>query len=594
MNSIDLIYRAFTDYRKTTADSRDCIVRRNAVVKSDPESDRIEVTLNECFIDEDWVEAIERGLVHIEKALSEERQFIRSNGEVIPIEKVKHVSRDSVEHLAKHSNLLTRKSEGRDIIPDELYTVERLSDYAVYENRFLYMLLCYLRDFITLRYEKILELTNTYNGTLTLKKTIRYGKQSMTFDLKLTDERRDDEYLREHNGAADILGRIDLILKTVVLFLSTPLMGEVAKAPMLKPPVTKTNVLKMNKNFKGAVALYDFVAAYDKAGYTSVTKKKVIHPFPDGTADEIAELVTLSSFFAYEYGLGIGHELKRAYEAEEERRKEEELKRREEKFRQLRRRIKEMGADAEEYILLLEQKIRKLESAETRLAGAEKEIERLTAESDGLRTHIDGLNRRISDAEAEILSTVTRHAEEIAELGRAHESELERITSAYAEEKAEAERLHTAETERLKIAHAESVSAIRNEERAERERLSERLGAEAEKNLTRAETAERAYSELDGKYKRLDESKLLTEAKYNAVRAEHGLMTEADDFTDEESFGEIERQYNVFKSFFDAEWKKTKKKIRRSVLSEAKEKQRRQTEEKRAGKNGEKPSDRNG
>ena len=44
---------------------------------------------------------MEKGLVHIEKAIKEERQFIRSNGEVLPIEKIKHVSKESIEHLAK-------------------------------------------------------------------------------------------------------------------------------------------------------------------------------------------------------------------------------------------------------------------------------------------------------------------------------------------------------------------------------------------------------------------------------------------------------------------------------------------------------------
>ena len=42
------------------------------------------------------------------KAIKMERQFIRSQGEVVDIEKVKIVSRDSVEHLARHSNMITR------------------------------------------------------------------------------------------------------------------------------------------------------------------------------------------------------------------------------------------------------------------------------------------------------------------------------------------------------------------------------------------------------------------------------------------------------------------------------------------------------
>ena len=106
----------------------------------------------------------------MEKAIAEERQFIRNNGEVVPIEKVKRVSRDSVEHLSRHSNLITKKSTGDNLIPEQLYTVERLNDYAVYENRFLYMLLTYLNEFIGMRYMRILDLTNTYQGSLDLEK----------------------------------------------------------------------------------------------------------------------------------------------------------------------------------------------------------------------------------------------------------------------------------------------------------------------------------------------------------------------------------------------------------------------------------------
>lgn len=141
---LDIYYRALTDLRRHTKEDRDCEARRKSISSADTANDNIEVIKTNCIIEEDWIDAIEKGLVHVGKALGEERQFIRSNGEVIPIEKVKQVSKDSVEHLARHSNLLTRKpEEGRNIIPDQLYTVERLSDFAVYENRFLYMLLCF-------------------------------------------------------------------------------------------------------------------------------------------------------------------------------------------------------------------------------------------------------------------------------------------------------------------------------------------------------------------------------------------------------------------------------------------------------------------
>ena len=134
MDINDIYYRALSEYRNVTAKERRLEKRRKAIAAAG--GDRIEIVTVNCIIEEDWIEAIEKGLVHVEKAINEERQFIRSNGEVVPIEKVKNVSKDSVEHLAKHSNLLTKKTEGEDIIPDSLYTVERLADYAVYENRF--------------------------------------------------------------------------------------------------------------------------------------------------------------------------------------------------------------------------------------------------------------------------------------------------------------------------------------------------------------------------------------------------------------------------------------------------------------------------
>ncbi|MFQ7036464.1 MAG: DUF2357 domain-containing protein, partial [Candidatus Borkfalkia sp.] len=163
MGQLDRLFRAFTDYRKNTKEERDCKRARRSVSRANADADRLQVVRTECEVENDWIDAIEEGLVFIGKAIAEERQFIRSNGEVQDIEKVKSVSRESVEHLARHSNLFTKdRGEGEDIIPDRLFTVERLTDYAVYENRFLYMLLCYLRDFIAYRYEKIVALTSMY------------------------------------------------------------------------------------------------------------------------------------------------------------------------------------------------------------------------------------------------------------------------------------------------------------------------------------------------------------------------------------------------------------------------------------------------
>ena len=142
MSQLNLYYRAFREYRKYTLADKACVKQRQQFKNSPTEDDKLETIRTVCIIDEEWVQKIEEGLPFVEKAIAEERQFIKNEGEVLDIEKIKRVSKDSVEHLARHSEMITHlPKDGGDIIPDKIYMVERLSDYAVYENRFLYMLL---------------------------------------------------------------------------------------------------------------------------------------------------------------------------------------------------------------------------------------------------------------------------------------------------------------------------------------------------------------------------------------------------------------------------------------------------------------------
>jgi hypothetical protein len=65
------------------------------------------------------------------------------------------------------------------------------------------------------------------------------------------------------------------------MLLMTPLMKEVAKAPLISPPITRTNVLRMDNNFKYAVELYDYLVAYEGDGYTIEQRDVEQKPFAD-------------------------------------------------------------------------------------------------------------------------------------------------------------------------------------------------------------------------------------------------------------------------------------------------------------------------
>ena len=550
MNELDTYYRALLELRNTTNNVRRCAMLNAAIAAADTEDDKIVVTRANCTVDEDWICAIEEGLIHIEKAIKEERQFIQSNGEVVPIEKVKNVSKESVQHLAKHGNLITHVPEDeKDILPDKLYTVERLNDYTVYENRFLYMLLCYLRDFVTLRYNKILDLTNKYDGALSMNKTVSSAKRKLSFVIDLKEERHDDRYLSNSNKSKPLIDRIDIILKTILAFLSTPLMEYSSKVAMLKPPITKTNVLKMDNNFKGAVKLYDFIIAYDKAGYTVEDEVLTLSPFNDNLASELADCTALISFITYEHGLGIAPELKERYTESENRRRLEELRKRTEQLEALSRRLKKSEVSVEEYILSLEKHIRALDAECSKIESLRAEISAMKEAERGYIRQINELNELNDALNEKLLEEQQSHLLEKAALQKQHRVEIDALCKTHKDE------LRAADERR------ESELAAMGLQMREREaKLAEEIaGEKAVTCSVREELAQktREYNEL---YERL----LLAEAVANGIRAER--KDELGDYTDKESFDELERQYNAFRSFYKSEWQRTKKKIRKNTL----------------------------
>ena len=560
MNMTDLLYRAFCDYRKNTKDDRDCEKRRRAAARAGA-GDALEIDETVCEIEDDWIEAIEEGLVYIGKAIEEERQFIRSNGEVVPIEKVKNVSRESAEHLSRHGEFITRR-QGEDIIPDKLYTVERLNDYTVYENRFLYMLLCYLRDFISYRYSKITEHSNTYRGRLAVNKTVDTGSRQTVVSLRMEDIRKNDALMRERSGVKEKLFRIDSALKTVHLLLGTPLMQELAKVPVLKPPVTETNVLKMDKNFKGAMRLYYFLVSYQKDGFTVRQNTRRFNPFSEAVADEFSEAEELLSFLMYAHGMQIEEELQRAYAEEEERRRREEERKKEERFRSLRKRISESGKGAEEYMLLLESRCRAFEREVSSLTEACARNEQQLAEAE---KSISELELGLRESRCALEEAVNAHREEKHRLEEECRAAVSDLENRYGEE------LRT-----LKEEHSGELAALRKEreqERAERERAfaeeRARLNGERENAEEKFSAAERQRIKAEGDAARLEKEKTLAEARLNALKSEYGAFAAEEDFTSMEQFDEIERQYRVFREFFKKEWRKAKKRIRKEALADA-------------------------
>lgn len=589
----DIYYRAFKAYRKQTKENTACEKERRAVAEAGKESDKLLATKYLCRIDEDWIKAIEEGLEFVEKAVAEERQFIRTNGEVVPIEKVKKISKDSVEHLAKHSDMITHVPEEEDalLVPDKLYMVEKLSDYAVYENRFLYMMLTYIKSFIEFRIEKIEKLRRTYVGDMAVNKEIKTKKRTLKIKTEIYEERTDNPYPVPDEKSANLVKRIHDCRSIIDALLDTDLMTQVAKTPMIKPPIVKTNVLKMNNNFKNALALYDYIASYKGEGFTYEEVKFDFAPFSEKVADEFAEAANLTSFLAYKTGNDIESLLQAEYEEEERRLKEEEAQNLLKRLQRLKKRALESNKTMEEYMLLLEERNRRLEKDNEELSALRREVENLKKDIETLAREKNELNRQIGELtsaleekEQEIIRLNQKYIEDMSAAKAEHEAEIAKISAEH-EEAVTALKAEFADELSKTIEEHESRAA---ELKAETETLNSRLAetvrdcdnkiAEINAKLLGLQDIEGKvageyevkYAALEKEYKRnikeLKEETALIRGELDGIRAEQGKLIPSADYSSRERFIELENEYLAFHKFFKSQWEYTKKEIRKTIL----------------------------
>ena len=259
-----------------------------------------------------------------------------------------------------------------------------------------------LNEFIFFRLDKIDQLRKTYVGNMSYHKEIKTKKREFFFETRLYEKRLDNPYPVPDEKAEKLIERIKNCQQIVNALLNTNLMVEVSKTPMIKPPITKTNVLKMNNNFKRSLALYNYIVEYKGAGYTANEIVKEYAPFADKIADELVELGSLTSFLTYKYGNDLSESLENEYQAEEERRRRIEADKLAEQIKKLKRRVVESGMGLEEYMVALEKRNRMLEADSQELLICKNHILELNAQIDGLKQEIVELNRKIEELKLEI------------------------------------------------------------------------------------------------------------------------------------------------------------------------------------------------
>ena len=469
--------------------------------------ERLDATRYTCTVETDWIERIEGALHYLEKAIMENRQFILQNGNTVMIEQAKRISKSSVEHLAHRaeSEMITRAPEpGKDLIPDKIYIVENTDNYAVYENRFLYMLLIDLQDFVDSRYSGIVKTWNSFSSALQMDRVVRFGKRTMEYSISLREKAENDETTSFDSRTAEMLERIRRIQQEITSLLNMPLMKEVSRAPLLKPPITRTNILRMDTNFREAVALYDFLVEYHKDGYNVEELHQTMEPLSTEALEDFSEILAGLSYLTYRHGGKLQEEMDRDYLLEERILKELRDKEIIAHLAELKKNLAASGESLEQYLLALEQRNAELEKDRAR----QRVLEGMVLERDQTIEQQRDICRKLELSVGEL-------EQEIAEQEGA-----------------------------LKRREAQLLQEI------------ERIG----------EAHRRVVEEKDERIAQLSEEVDLLRAQLHGLRQKQGSLTDDAYYSTKEGFAELEREYAAFKRFFEAEWKQTKKSIRKKTL----------------------------
>ncbi len=579
MDEFDITYGALKEYQDKTNSVEEIRAFLEAMHNENNRDESLECSSSICKIDRDWVDEISRGLPFVIDAVMENRQFVRSDGEVVPIEKVRTVGKDTVVDLSKHSNYITRDpaSTNGKIIPDKLMMPQKDNDFAIYENRFLYSLLIYLSQFIEIRLNEIIKITGQYEAKTKIKKTLSTPMRKLSFELNFSDVHLNDPFASKRSSSLEAINTIKACLNQTKSLLMTPLMKEVSKAAMVHPPIVKTNIFRFDHNFKESLALYNFLQSYDKKGFTVEHVTTKISPFPNKMSENFAILAYLCGYMTYVYGNKIEDSLKKNYLEEEKRKKEAENKKFLADLQRISKNIKESSLSTEEYVMMLQKGTQILEK---QLSDKEEEVnETKRSVSDKVKQLTLDFQEELKEEKTQMEKTIE---EKVNELSLNSLIKVKEYT-----EKMKQMQVSMDKTNQEKLTEISKINQAMYQMDSDYKKKMSNLQSENAKNeqslQQQIDSSNQELLKAQEEIKALKENQLLLEGQINNLRA----MNREDplkDFTEEEFFNELEKEKIAFDRYFEKTWKATKKRIRKENLKLDKEQIKKDVQQKKTEK----------
>ncbi len=228
-------------------------------------------------IDLRWVEEIEACIIPLDNIIRVPRKFIIQEEEIVPIERARKITNESIRHLAQHTNMIA-KVEGDTVTPNQILNVFREESFEVYENRFVYTLMQNLIRFIDVRYNVLFNVSDDENmASLKMESDFGRGREKIKYKLEISAQsgagELDDTATGMEGENASAFQRIERIKKIINEYAHSSFMKELQNCVPVRPPIMRTNAIQKNPNFRACLKLWQFIQSYTELGYEIIVKE---------------------------------------------------------------------------------------------------------------------------------------------------------------------------------------------------------------------------------------------------------------------------------------------------------------------------------
>ncbi|MDD4839821.1 MAG: DUF2357 domain-containing protein [Clostridia bacterium] len=244
----------------------------------------------------DWIDTIEESLPCLDNIVRNPRKFIVQEEDIVDVSLARSISTESIKHLAQHTNMISKVDKDGTVTPSKILNITKEESYEIYENRFLYTLLLKLKDFVTMRYDKIKKASATQEVLqLDVESRFNLPSKKISYRTEYMAQLSFDEVMQLDPETLTKVERVAKIDRIITDFLSSTFAKAMRSCAPVRPPITRTNVILKEPNFKKALTLWQFVETYQLTGGFATSDEIEDCELADDSVSNLRDMVALNT-----------------------------------------------------------------------------------------------------------------------------------------------------------------------------------------------------------------------------------------------------------------------------------------------------------